>query len=75
MPYFILLGHYLLNSYFSSGNFLDEMQAGGSLALPIIHISAQFNVFKSNCSQMMAKIINNGEMWVAKLDVTADESI
>ena len=61
MPYFILLGHYLLNSYFSSGNFQDEMQAGGSLPLPIIHISAQSKVFKSKCSQMMTKIINNGE--------------
>ena len=32
------LGHYLLDSCFSSENFQDGMRAGGSLPLPIIHI-------------------------------------
>ena len=34
----IILGHYLLDSCFSSENFQDDMRAGGSLPLPIIHI-------------------------------------
>ena len=33
-----ILGHYLLDSCFSSENFQDGMRAGGSLPLPIIHI-------------------------------------
>ena len=32
------IGHYLLDSCFSSENFQDGMRAGGSLPLPIIHI-------------------------------------
>ena len=34
----LLLGHYLLDSCFSSENFQDGMRVGGSLPLPIIHI-------------------------------------
>ena len=34
----LLLGHYLLDSCFSSENFQHGMRAGGSLPLPIIHI-------------------------------------
>ena len=36
--YTLWLGHYLLDSCFSSENFQDGMRAGGSLPLPIIHI-------------------------------------
>ena len=42
---------------------------GGSLAFPIIHISAQLQVFKLN--QIMTMV----QIWVVKLDVDADESI
>ena len=38
VPAPVPLGHYLLDSCFSSENFQDGMRVGGSLPLPIIHI-------------------------------------
>ena len=51
------------------------MQAGGSLPLPIMHISVQLKVFKSKFSQIMAETIKDGENVGSKLDVGVDESI
>ena len=42
---------------------------------PLYTFQHNSEFLKSNFSQIVAKIINNGEVWVAKLDVGADESI
>ena len=49
--------------FFIIGSFQDEMQVGGALSLPIIHILAhvQLKVLKLNFSQIMAKSISNDE--------------
>ena len=65
---FSLLGHCLLNLCFSSGKH-------GMVRLPIIHISAQLKVLKSIFSQIMAKMIDNGENVGRKLGLYADENI
>ena len=52
------------------------MRVSISLALFIIHIYQHSSKFlKSKFSQIMAKIINNGEKVGTKIDVGADESI
>ena len=51
----------------------------GGQIITITHYIATFQhnseFLKSNFSQIIANVINNGEKWVAKLDVGADESI
>lgn len=37
------------------------MWVGGSLQLPLYTISGQLKFLESKCSQMMAKIVNDGE--------------
>ena len=50
----------------------------GGQIITITHYIATFQhnseFLKSNFSQIIANVINNGEKWVAKLDVGADES-
>ena len=60
---------------FSIRKFPGWNEAGGSLCHYPLYTFQHRSKVKIKICQGMAKIIDNGEIWVAKLDLGADESI